>query len=579
MADGKQPFWQYLIPALVGAGAALAVDAFLGKEAPQVEPECYSDTDCPDGYECRDGKCVLIGIDPPQVLTQAAQNVAQNSATITGSVFNMGTAVNVLVSLLYGMTMACELGETTTINLTEAGQIEADLTGLDPDTTYYFRIKAIGDQTVLGDVLSFITLAEELFPPFAVTEPAEAVTQTEATLNGEVTNMGTAASVAVSFLYGKTTACELGELGPLMINEPAPVYITKIDLLPGTLYYFRIKAVGDGTVLGDILSFTTLAEVINPPAAPVLAAPNDGASISGELVDLSWGAVTGAVQYEIKVLREDGTTLHESIITGTGITVSSLPQDGTILTWSVRAYRDELWSNPAERTFISAQLIEIPAVPILVSPAGGAVKDATSIPFTWEAVPTAEQYQLVVQYDADSATFSNSTLATLSKTISGFPNDDTVFKWHVRASNSAGWGPWSEYNNFTNKPIVNVSIYGIRFDFKSYQETGWYNAAYIYPIIANNGNSTVTVTLAYRFEENACVLSIDDAATTRTWAYKQVTLQPGNNEFDFFIVAQSASSAVSICSYMRLLKGDNLNDYYDQCRRNSTVREDMLVRC
>ena len=76
------------------------------------------------------------------------------------------------------------------------------LTGLTPNTKYFFRVKAVNSAgTTYGSVLKFTTLAAA--PP-ATPHAATSVTATGATLNGTVNNENNP-STTVTFCYKATT--------------------------------------------------------------------------------------------------------------------------------------------------------------------------------------------------------------------------------------------------------------------------------------------------------------------------------------------------------------------------------------
>ena len=85
---------------------------------------------------------------------------------------------------------------------------------------------------------------------------ASDVDTTIATLNGILTNLGTAASVDVSFEYGKTTAYG-STTTPEALTSPGAFDADLTSLDEDELYHFRAKAVGDETVYGSDYSFTT----------------------------------------------------------------------------------------------------------------------------------------------------------------------------------------------------------------------------------------------------------------------------------------------------------------------------------
>jgi len=107
-------------------------------------------------------------------------------------------------------------------------------------------------------------------PPTVTTSAASNVAFTLATLNGDLTDMGTATSVDISFVYGVTSkGTPSGDKGGYD-SETSPVSKGAIDtfiasptgLTAGRTYYFRAKAQGNdvaGPVYGSEVSFTTAA--------------------------------------------------------------------------------------------------------------------------------------------------------------------------------------------------------------------------------------------------------------------------------------------------------------------------------
>ena len=67
---------------------------------------------------------------------------------------------------------------------------------------------------------------------------------------------------------------------------------------------------------------------------------------------------------------------------------------------------------------------------------------AQYLPFVWRATPGATKYHLQVSTD-QFATFTcnNSTLTDTARVVA--VTFGTIYNWHVRAGNEAGWGPWS----------------------------------------------------------------------------------------------------------------------------------------
>lgn len=105
---------------------------------------------------------------PPQVATNAATSVASGSASLQGDLRSLGSSATVNVSFEYGTTSGAYTEETTPVAETAAPiAFSAAVSGLTPETTYYFRAKALGEGEVVafGDEMSLTTPAEIKDPP------------------------------------------------------------------------------------------------------------------------------------------------------------------------------------------------------------------------------------------------------------------------------------------------------------------------------------------------------------------------------------------------------------------------------
>jgi len=80
-------------------------------------------------------------ITPPLVTTNNVTNVKKDSATLNGMLDNLGNAASCLVWFEWGTTPA--YGNSTSFQtLSSISAFSADISGLDPNTTYYFRARA-----------------------------------------------------------------------------------------------------------------------------------------------------------------------------------------------------------------------------------------------------------------------------------------------------------------------------------------------------------------------------------------------------------------------------------------------------
>jgi PKD repeat protein len=197
--------------------------------------------------------------DVPTVSTLPATNITKTSATLNGTVNPNGATAT--VTFEYGITSAYG----STINATPysvSGNTTwsetAALTGLDSNTVYHYRIRAVNSLgTSYGADVAFTTLSGGATPPAVITTPATSVTSQSATLNGLVNANGNLTSV--SFQYGLTTGYgNSGSAGTVNGNTMDSVYLNITGLSPSTLYHFRVVGSNiGGTAYGADLTFTT----------------------------------------------------------------------------------------------------------------------------------------------------------------------------------------------------------------------------------------------------------------------------------------------------------------------------------
>jgi len=96
-------------------------------------------------------------ITPPSVATIDATGIDADAATLNGDLTSLGTGSSVDVSFQWWTDSSSYLKETDKQALDGTGAFSFELTGLQPDTTYHFRAKAVGDGTDYGSAQSFKT--------------------------------------------------------------------------------------------------------------------------------------------------------------------------------------------------------------------------------------------------------------------------------------------------------------------------------------------------------------------------------------------------------------------------------------
>jgi hypothetical protein len=208
----------------------------------------------------------------PPVVTNAASSITATSATVNGTVNPNGTQC--WMQYYWGTTPSFgnylagspNNGDLSVGSGQSAVSEPRTLSGLQPNTTYYFEIEANqvnGSNVATGATLSFTTAR---VPSTAVTNAASSITATSATLNGTVNPNGT--QCWMQYYWGTTLSFgnyfagspNNGDLsvgsGQSAVSEPR----TLSGLQPNTTYYFEIEANqvnGSNVATGATLSFTT----------------------------------------------------------------------------------------------------------------------------------------------------------------------------------------------------------------------------------------------------------------------------------------------------------------------------------
>jgi streptogramin lyase len=148
--------------------------------------------------------------------------------------------------------------------------VTQDITGLEPNTTYHYRLVGSSNAGSTADAQKvFKTLA---IAPGVQAWDAQDVTSTSATLAGAVNAHNSDSSYR--FEWGRTPA--YGQSSPLVgagdDNESHAVALPLVSLSPGTTYHYRVVASsGAGETRGADRSFTTAPA---PPPDPAPATTN-----------------------------------------------------------------------------------------------------------------------------------------------------------------------------------------------------------------------------------------------------------------------------------------------------------------
>ncbi len=200
----------------------------------------------------------------PTAKTVSASSITRTTANVNGQVTPNKSSTQYWFE--YGKTL--DLGNTAGFSSAGSGStvvpVSASLSGLDPSTTYYFRINAQNQfGTVNGVIMSFKTLGPAVpSEPTVVTESATAVSTSSATFRGVVNPNGldtkywfeySTDSLFGSILTNTTSQTSIGS-GVNAVSVEKNV----TGLRSKTNYYFHLVAQNSsGTVFGDRMTFRT----------------------------------------------------------------------------------------------------------------------------------------------------------------------------------------------------------------------------------------------------------------------------------------------------------------------------------
>jgi uncharacterized repeat protein (TIGR01451 family) len=213
-------------------------------------------------------------IQQPSVFTQSASNITTNSATLNGVVNGNGS--NVTAWFQWG-TSPSNLFNSTSPQSYGSGSTtySAPIFGLQPNTTYYFRAVAQGNQgggIIYGNVLSFTTLGNfnPIYPP--IQPPI--IQQPFVSLTADSTNLPFNGTTTLRWITSNATSCNAtggspGWPGPKSIG-PASFFTG--NLITGVRTYTLTCTNGYGTA-SDSVVITVRGQTVVVPGTPVPRAP------------------------------------------------------------------------------------------------------------------------------------------------------------------------------------------------------------------------------------------------------------------------------------------------------------------
>jgi len=400
----------------------------------------------------------------PTATSNVASSITSSSATLNATVNanNASTTVRFEVGLTssYGITV---IANPATVNGTANTAASVGMTGLIPNTTYYYRVKAVNAAgTTYGSDMTFTSSA---VLPTVNSGTATSITATSATLNATV-NPNNAATT-VRFEYGTTTS-----YGTVASATPASVIGTTTKsaslvltgLIPNTTYHYRVKGENiAGTVNGSDLTFTTPAVVATVVSD---AATNVGATVATLNATVNPNNATTIVSFEYGTTTSYGTTKksYQDIVTGTTNTPVYLALTGlipnTTYHYRVSGVNAAGTANGSDMTFTTSAVLPTVASNAATSvTATGATLNATvnannAVTTVRFEYGTTTSYGTVASAAPASVTGTVSTVASLALT-GLIPN--TTYHYRVKGENVAGTADGVDLT-FTTPAVVATAV-------------------------------------------------------------------------------------------------------------------------
>jgi len=345
----------------------------------------------------------------------AAQNVTSNSFMANWSSVQLANSYKIDVSTNSTFSSILPNYNGLTISGTNI-----NIVGLNANTTYYCRVKAISNNTT-SSYSNTISVKTNI--PAPIVNQTTMITENSFNCNWESVTGATGyqldVSTNISFSSYQTGYSNLAVTNTSKIVS---------GLTPGTNYFFRVRAVNSNGVSQN--SETT--NIITKPGSPIA---NQATNINNSWFVANWNGTTGASSYQIDVSTDDDFSSFVGNYNNYSITVTSTAitalNSNTNYYYRVRAVN----SSGAGQYSSIINLKTAPSTPEITS-----INNVGSGSFkvNWYSVPGATTYQIDVSTNSNFNTFvqgyNNATVTGTNLTVTGLSAGNNYFV-RLRASN------------------------------------------------------------------------------------------------------------------------------------------------
>ena len=316
--------------------------------------------------------------------------------------------------------------ESTWKSVNVGTNTEYTVTGLEPNTQYDLRLKAIGDDVNYKSIYSAVVHAKTKPTTVQLAAPVPSVAaKTATTITASWEAVPNASGYR--FIWKNQSDASFGD--PVFLDGETTSYkLTGLD--NGAVYVWKVLA------LGDKVSFLNSSYCATQRDKPqqTLPAPSVAVSPATTSLTINWSAVDHVDRYSVSYKPTGETTwTNKNAGTNTSYTITDLAPD-TEYDVRVKAIGDGVNYKSVYSAIVQGKTDPIPVGPVplakpVVSVSG---KTETTITVSWNAVENAERYSLSYKL-ASVSTWKNVNVGTNnSYTISGL-DSGSMYDVRVKA--------------------------------------------------------------------------------------------------------------------------------------------------
>ncbi len=273
----------------------------------------------------------------PTVTTTTTSNITDSSATTGGNVTSDGGSAVTARGVCWSTSRNPTLSNSHTTNGSGTGIFSSSLTGLTAGTTYYVRAYAINSvDTAYGNQITFTTSA---IAPTVTTTTASGITDSSATIGGNVTSDGGSAVTARGVCWSTSQNPTLSNSHTTNGSGTGIFSSSLTGLTAGTTYYVRAYAINSvDTAYGNQITFTTSAVAPTVTTTTASGITDSSVTTGGNVTSDGGSAVTARGVCWSTSHNPTLSNSHTTNGSGTGSFTSSLTGLTAGTTYYVRAY-------------------------------------------------------------------------------------------------------------------------------------------------------------------------------------------------------------------------------------------------